>query len=148
MPFIHAGLELWTARRKLRDLVLFFQSDRHPCFVSDRLGRVWYSNRAGLAKTKQDLGTLVFDWFDMIAPGSQASIQDLITRLDTQSFAEAIVLQDIGYIRISAWRHDRGRIFWRVDPTGYDANGAGNLPKLSIMRITEAGDILEMNQSA
>ena len=51
-----------------------------------------------------------------------------------QSFAEAIVLQDSGYIRISAWRHDMGRIFWRVDPTGYDAMGTGTLPKLCIMR--------------
>jgi len=56
-----------------------------------------------------------------------------------QSFAEAIVLQDSGYIRISAWRHDMGRIFRRVDPTGYDAMGTGTLPKLCIMRVTEGG---------
>src|SRR6056300_1923547 len=52
MPFIHGALELWTARRKLRDLVLFFQSDQNPCFVSDRLGRIMYSNKAGLTQTK------------------------------------------------------------------------------------------------
>ena len=52
MPFIHSALELWSARRKLRDLVLFFQSDQNPCFVSDRLGRIWYSNKAGLTQTK------------------------------------------------------------------------------------------------
>ncbi len=148
MPLIHGALELWTARRKLRDLVLFFQSDQNPCFVSDRLGRIWYSNKSGLMQTKQGLGGFVFDWFDILAPGAEASIQDLIARLDMSPFAEAIVLQDSGYIRISAWRHDRGRIFWRVDPTGYDAIGTGTLPKLCIMRVTEAGDVLEMNQSA
>jgi two-component system cell cycle sensor histidine kinase/response regulator CckA len=148
MPFIHGALELWTARRKLRDLVLFCQSDQNPCFVSDRLGRIWYSNKAGLTQNKQGLGGFVFDWFDILAPRAEASIQDLITRLDMHPFAGAIVLQDSGYIRISAWRHDMGRIFWRIDPTGYDAIGTGTLPKLCIMRVTEAGDILEMNQSA
>lgn len=98
MPFIHGALELWTARRKLRDLVLFCQSDQNPCFVSDRLGRIWYSNKAGLTQNKQGLGGFVFDWFDILALRAEASIQDLITRLDMHPFAEAIVLQDSGHI--------------------------------------------------
>lgn len=36
MPFIHGALELWTARRKLRDLVLFRQRSFGPNLVQQQ----------------------------------------------------------------------------------------------------------------